>query len=152
MRTIRRKVFFSTVVAAAIQVLIPGTAHAASEFTNVATLLCLDSNWSGSVYTMGCNSGNYQRWNLYFNSYGIEMRNVATNRCLDSNTSGHTYTLGCNGGNYQRWRHTYVSNGGGSWRMTNVSTLRCLDSNAAGNTYTLGCNGGNFQHWYRRSL
>jgi hypothetical protein len=32
------------------------------EIRNVATGLCLDSNTSGSVYTLACNGGNFQRW------------------------------------------------------------------------------------------
>jgi serine/threonine-protein kinase len=70
----------------------------------MATGLCLDSNTSGNVYTLGCNGGAFQQWTVTNQGrFGWEIRNVATGLCLDSNTSGSVYTLGCNGGNFQRW-------------------------------------------------
>ncbi|MFI0794577.1 RICIN domain-containing protein [Micromonospora rubida] len=77
---------------------------------------CLDSNFSGGVYVMGCSSGvnKHQRW--HFNAKGVrtinggssyqgqsyEIINVATGRCLDGN-SADAYTSPCNNGDYQRW-------------------------------------------------
>ena len=112
---------------------------------NTATLRCLDSNYGGSVYTLGCNGGRYQLWSHTPLAYGDQIKNGQTNRCLDSNTSGNVYTLACNGGAFQQWTVTYKGTYG--WEIKNVATGRCLDSNASGNVYTLGCNGGNFQRW-----
>lgn len=120
-------------------------AHAAGPYwwRNVATQRCLDSNTSGSVYTLGCNGGSFQKWTWTGASSSVEHRNYATGLCLDSNTSGQVYTLRCNGGNFQRWR----SSGSPNRQWINVATGRCLDSNTSGSVYTLPCNGGNFQRW-----
>jgi serine/threonine-protein kinase len=111
---------------------------------NHATLLCLDSNSSGNVYTLGCNGGNFQLWIDSQNSLGDQIKNYQTGRCLDSNTSGSVYTLPCNGGTFQRWIVTSTSRG---FQIKDTATSLCLDSNANGNVYTLACNGGNFQRW-----
>ncbi|WP_405095344.1 RICIN domain-containing protein [Micromonospora sp. NBC_01412] len=78
---------------------------------------CLDSNFSGGVYVMGCSSGvnKHQRWHFNargvrtvhgwtgdFNAQSYEIINVATGRCLDGNTAD-AYTLPCNNGDNQRW-------------------------------------------------
>jgi hypothetical protein len=112
---------------------------------NTATLRCLDSNNSGSAYTLGCNGGNFQLWTNTPLNFGDQIRNKATGRCLDSNTAGNAYTRICNGGAFQQW--TVRNTGSFGWEIKNVATGFCLDSNAAGNLYTRGCNGGNFQRW-----
>ncbi|WP_239311208.1 MULTISPECIES: ricin-type beta-trefoil lectin domain protein [unclassified Frankia] len=112
---------------------------------NTATLRCLDSNTSGSVYTLGCNGGGYQLWTNTPLTYGDQIKDYQTGRCLDSNANGSVYTLGCNGGSYQQWKVTYKGTYG--YEIKNVATGFCLDSNASGSVYTLGCNGGNFQRW-----
>jgi hypothetical protein len=144
---LRARSFVYSALIGVIPALTPAASHA-TEIKNVATLRCLDSNYDGSLYTLGCHGGSYQQWNLSLNSYGYSFTNRQTGRCLDSNTSGHAYTLSCNGGNFQRWRPTFTSNAGGSWEMVNVATLRVLDSNADGSSYTLFPNWGNFQRWY----
>jgi len=127
----------------------PGVASAETVIApkNVATLLCLDSNTSGSVYTLKCNTGFYQEWIEALGTYGKVYRNLATGMCLDSNAERSVYTHVCNGGSYQQWN--LANNGGSSYTLRNVATGYCLDSDTTGHVYTLDCNGGNFQAWYR---
>ena len=115
-------------------------------WVNTATLLCLDSNHDGAVYTLGCNGGSYQLWTNTRLTYGEQIQDSATGRCLDSNTSGQVYTLPCNGGSFQQW--TATNRGTYGWEFKNVATGFCLDSNGNGNVYTLACNGGNYQRWH----
>lgn len=114
-------------------------------WVNTATLLCLDSNRTGSAYTLGCNGGSYQLWRNIPSIYGDTIVDAQTGRCLDSNLSGSVYTLACNGGSFQQWTVTYKGIYG--WEIRNVATGLCLDSNTRGSLYTLGCNNGNFQRW-----
>lgn len=114
-------------------------------WTNAATRLCLDSNTGGSVYTLRCNGGSFQKWtNRPGSDVGDTLTNLATGLCLDSNASGSVYALPCNGGIYQQWVVSRTSTG---FQLLNSATYRCLDSNASGSVYTLPCNGGNFQRW-----
>jgi serine/threonine-protein kinase len=112
---------------------------------NTATLRCLDSNSSGSVYTLDCNGGDFQLWTNSPLGFGDQIIDKATNRCLDSDTSGHVYTLPCNGGAFQQW--TVRNTGSFGFEIKDVATGLCLDSNSSGSVYTLGCNAGNFQRW-----
>jgi hypothetical protein len=75
---------------------------------------CLDSNYQGAAYALGCNFGGYQVWftggegiNIRTGNYlhpVIILRDEQTSRCLDSNYAGAVYTNPCwNGDNYQYW-------------------------------------------------
>ncbi|MGC4807205.1 RICIN domain-containing protein [Micromonospora sp. DT233] len=49
---------------------------------------CLDSNAAGSVYILGCNNGDYQRWHFYAmpgTSNHWQIENKATGLCLSVN-------------------------------------------------------------------
>jgi hypothetical protein len=113
---------------------------------NAATLRCLDSNATGSLYTLACNNGSYQLWTNTLLTFGDEIRDLATGWCLDSNVTGHAYTLPCNRGSFQQW--TVTSRGATGFEIRNVATGFCLDSNTSGSVYTLPCNNGTFQRWW----
>ncbi|MGW5577176.1 RICIN domain-containing protein [Micromonospora chokoriensis] len=64
---------------------------------------CLDANQT-EVYGLGCNGGNFQRWNVTGAGNGFwRIQNRATGKCLDSDAR-RVYMLSCNGGLNQRWR------------------------------------------------
>lgn len=105
-------------------------------FVDVQTGRCLDSNFSGDVYTLPCNGGDYQNWDAHYdpNTGLTTFTDDMTGRCLDSNYSGDVYTLPCNGGDYQNWNLEYVQ-GFGEYNQ-DFQTLRWLDSNYNGDVYT----------------
>lgn len=123
---------------------------------NWATGRCLDSNRAGSVYTLGCNGGNYQKWriqpvgrstagNLELLTYWV--KNAETGLCLTADASS-VYTSWCDANNqYQRWHFPSYE----GWKRIELRQYlflgSCLDSNHAGNVYKLGCNRGGFQMW-----
>src|SRR4051794_38673210 len=148
LRGLRRIAYSGSIMLAALAIghAMPARASAAETYQNKATGFCLDSNAARYVYTLSCNGGSYQRWNVSRDWRGVSLTNAATGLCLDSNAARNVYTLSCNGGSYQRWET--IRPGDGTIKFRNVATGFCLDSNAARNVYTHSCNDGSYQRWY----
>jgi hypothetical protein len=118
---------------------------------------CLDSNWAGAVYVIGCNRGAYQNWKIrqvYDPSFNISwevLADGATGRCLAHNPQG-LYTAPCNYWDwYQHWDiHEFIDRFGHDvMNISNLGTGGCLDSNGPGappyvNYY---CYSGGAQDW-----
>lgn len=115
-------------------------------WANTATLLCLDSNTDGDVYTVYCHGDANVFWFNAPASVGYQIQDITTARCLYGNDKGEVDTQPCFGGVYQQWTLTNLGIYG--YEIKNVGTGFCLDSNSNGNVYALGCNGGNFQRWH----
>jgi hypothetical protein len=82
--------------------------HYCGSFQNRRQGACLDSS-SGEAYTLGCNTGQYQEWdirNISANLYYL--KNRATGLRLDANSSNKAYPLSCNGGT-NRWTRVISS-------------------------------------------
>lgn len=128
MRTSLKRVAIMSVltIAATIGVSSPAWAVDYATYQNRRTTVCLDSDSAGNAYTLGCNNGSNQDWDLQFISgTSYYLKNRATGRCLDANSANSVYTLSCNGGNNQRWRRVYPSSSVyGQW--INVQTGKCL--------------------------
>jgi hypothetical protein len=102
---------------------------------NRASGECLDSDYDGRVYTLPCNSGNFQNWRPVASTLFV---NSQTDRCLDSDNAGRVYTLPCNGGNLQNWHADGA-------RIVNNQTGLCLADFAG--IETQPCHGGDSQYW-----
>jgi serine/threonine-protein kinase len=119
---------------------------------NWETGRCLDSNWAGQVYTLGCNGGDYQGWRIEYvgqrEVFVYHIVNVKTGRCLDTAAAGYVQTTPCEGHKeYQLW-HAAGTDGMRKIELRQYSFRgSCLDSNRAGSVYKLRCNGGGFQLW-----
>jgi ricin-type beta-trefoil lectin protein len=67
--------------------------HGQWVWKDTATGFCLDSNGDQEVYTLACNGGNYQRWNVWYTgANGYQIKNVSTGFCLDSNSDRDVYS------------------------------------------------------------
>ena len=111
----------SLTVAATIGISSPALADGTTRYQNRWNQACLDSNSAGDAYTLGCNTGDNQKWNYQFISgTSWYLKNMATKRCLDANSANSVYTNSCNGGVNQRWRR--LDNG----QWINVKTGKCL--------------------------
>lgn len=117
-------------------------------WVDLATTRCLDGDARGTVYTMPCNDGDYQKWTPQQADGGSTFTSKATGLCLDGNKATNVYTMPCNGGDYQVW--AIVENGPGHFNLRNKATGFVLDSNADGQVYAFEANDGDYQRWSRR--
>ena len=130
------------------------------QFHNIATGHCLDSNTSGSAYTLACNGGNYQNWLEFVNgATGADIfESDQTDLCLAvvSESNSNLWSVGtesCPGNpanTFELWRPVSV---GGHSGFVNVATGFYLDSNLNGKGSGVGAvyvdpgNGGSYQQW-----
>lgn len=125
-------------------------------FRSWATGVCIDSNWAGQAYTLGCNGGNFQNWwpagdgwtgcGYYGCGPVVVLKNDETDLALDSNAGGSVYTnpyLNWDNNMYQRWLMTGNDT---VTQLENVQTGLCLQTNGQGDLFTTDC-GSNFQDW-----
>ncbi|WP_394830307.1 RICIN domain-containing protein [Pendulispora rubella] len=119
-------------------------------FINLGTSQCMDSNGAGSAYTLGCNGGNYQIWNIHeWLDHTYEFKNIATGRCLSTHGGGgfdnDAYTAPCDKNDQsQSWFIKGYSDG--TRRFANQATGKCLDTHG-GDLYTRPCNDGEYERW-----
>lgn len=121
---------------------------------NWATGRCLDSDSSGSVYTLPCQSGNgYQTWSLVLVDHRdydvVQIKNKATGRCLVQVDSA-LGTAPCS--SYNQWGYQLqlwlgVGSGWDKVSLKSFAWNTCLDSDTAGSVYPFTCNGGGYQKW-----
>src|SRR5262249_50265016 len=102
---LRLLVLLSTLIASVAFVVTPAYADYTTILRSWRQGECLDSNWDGAVYTLGCNGGNYQNWHIeHYSLDQYRVRDMETGRCLDSNWNGDLYTLPCQDPNdWQKW-------------------------------------------------
>lgn len=120
----------AAIVTAVVGLSSPALAANYGSYASWRTLDCLDSNYANEVYTLACNGGAYQSWDIQSISGDLYyLKNQQTGNCLDSSATGRVYAIACNGGTNQRWNR--MESGYGRWQ--NVETERCLQS-----SYNLG--------------
>ncbi|MEU7619778.1 RICIN domain-containing protein [Micromonospora rifamycinica] len=136
-------------------------AAAAYEFTgqfqNHATGMCLDSNGSGSIYTLPCQAGNnWQTWIV--TSAGkapsgydrVTVRNRQSGLCLDMWEFGgpQQHANPCNGSLRQ-----LIEGYGPNWNQVSLrlnffdTRYICVDTHGSGDAYARACNYGSYQTW-----
>jgi hypothetical protein len=145
----------ATAHASALQPRLPTSEYYVPWYDDV-TQLCLESGYSGDVWTSTCTSsaGYYQYWAYYFTNYTETLQNLQTGRCLDGGDIASpfgpgtytVYTSPCDGDDtYQNW--SFGGEGPG-YTIQNYQTGHCLDSNINEETYTYACDWDDYyQNW-----
>jgi len=142
-------------------------AHAA-QYTmygvNIINGGCLDSNYSGSVYVLSCNGGNYQNWNIIPDDGLNEIQDAQTGLCLYDYAltiaapTQSLQTKECDGNPAELWTVTKVStssiytfwSNSGFANNPGYDAKGCIDRGADGLLYYWGasCNKYNsYQTW-----
>jgi hypothetical protein len=106
---------------------------------DAATGYCLDSGSNGDVYTLPCNGGPYQHWNMYHAVWNgtdtFDFQNVATHRCLWTD-GWHIQTVSCTPSDPPAIRFAIVFDqdyvdSNQVYFFTGQFTDNCLDSNSS---------------------
>jgi hypothetical protein len=110
-----------------------------AQLKNVATHLCLKSNYAGKVWVTGCvTNDNYQKW---FYREGDIVDNQ-TGLCLDANHHQGIFTKTCDNasGNdeYQGWSAAGPESEAW-WSYFNIGVQECLDDNIHQGLFMNGC-------------
>lgn len=129
-----------------------GVAHAGGLWTisDAATNRCLDSNYSGNIYTLPCNGGNYQNWNQIQQKNGSYiLQDRQTGLCLLIFANG-VRMGGCSSAATDPSYLWYEYGGDYGTIFKNQGYGAVLDSNAAGNVYSSPdwARGNMYQNWY----
>jgi hypothetical protein len=130
---------------------VPAGAATTYRLVDWQTGYCLDSNSTGSVYTLPCNGGNNQNWIVTIapnNNGALVFQDAQTRSCLyDFYIKSGLYgvrTAPCNGN--APWQQYSDTTSHGHDNFLNNYSRYCLDSNY-GSAYETPCNGGTWQAW-----
>jgi hypothetical protein len=160
-----KAVILATAVALmAVPAVASATAARADVYSPSPTILrswtqgqCLDSNYNGNVYSLPCNWGNYQNWQIVYAGRGLNLESVyylqdaQTGLCLENNTGAFIFTAPCLNSTEQWWyANEYVDVHGHT--VINFETYAlngCLDANVPnGVPYVYPtCYTGGYQDW-----
>jgi hypothetical protein len=137
----------------------PGTIWYQGIIRSWAQGRCLDSNEAGEVYSIGCNFGQYQQWQVIIADWPdnqwpmVVIKNVKTGLFLTGITSSCCDVSVYADEWYSLWRlYPAYPNNWGAWRFDKNASGNCLDANQPTDTtgqrpYIRYQCGSNYQDW-----
>ncbi|MFE9413276.1 ricin-type beta-trefoil lectin domain protein [Streptomyces sp. NPDC006704] len=120
---------------------------AVEHFGNMATGGCLDDSFPYGFRGFGCNSSDFQNWNvrIWQEDGTRQFRNVSTGRCMYGGVGAgsHPYTTACDSSKQQSW---WVYARGDQVSFENQATGLCLDDSEYG-LRMMACTHNRNQTW-----